>query len=170
MFYGFFAAGLLMASALPITQTMAQSMEQDRPPSAAEEPGLFENIGRWFGEQADKFNSSVKEAGEKVQNFGHEAGIAARTTVEGAKDAAGAMARLPKARVVTGHVKCRNAPNGAPDCLAAAAALCKTKGFDTGKSADMTTAEVCPPKIYLSGRNSGPGCHTETFVSRALCQ
>ena len=48
--------------------------------------------------------------------------------------------------------------------------MCKTKGFEGGKSVDMTTAEVCPPQVYLSGRNSGPGCHTETFVSRALCQ
>jgi hypothetical protein len=48
--------------------------------------------------------------------------------------------------------------------------MCKAKGFASGKSADMTTAEVCPPQVYLSGRNSGPGCHTETFVSRALCQ
>ena len=25
-------------------------------------------------------------------------------------------------------------------------------------------------QVYLTGRNSGPGCKTETFVSRALCQ
>lgn len=163
---GLFAAGLAIASALAMTQTMAQ----DRQPRQSEEPGFLEGIGRWFEEQADKFNSSFKDAGKKVQDFSHEAGMAARITVEGAKDAAGAVARIPTARVVTGHEKCSNAPNGAPDCVAAAVAICKAKGFATGKSADMTTAEVCPPKIYLSGRNSGPGCHTETFVSRALCQ
>ena len=48
--------------------------------------------------------------------------------------------------------------------------ICKAKGFRTGKSLDMTTAEICQPKVYLAGRNSGPGCRTETFVSRALCQ
>ena len=47
---------------------------------------------------------------------------------------------------------------------------CKAKGFQAGKSADMTTAEVCPPKVLLSGRNSGPECHDETFVSRIICQ
>jgi hypothetical protein len=49
-------------------------------------------------------------------------------------------------------------------------AVCKAKGFESGKSLDMTTAEVCPPKVLLSGRNSGAECRDETFVSRALCQ
>ena len=70
-----------------------------------------------------------------------------------------------------GHEKCKNAPNGAPDCVAATVALCKSKGFENGGSSlDMTTADVCPAQVYLSGRNTGEGCHTETFVSRALCQ
>jgi len=34
----------------------------------------------------------------------------------------------------------------------------------------MTTAEVCPPKVYMSGRSTGPECSMETFVSRAFCQ
>ena len=104
------------------------------------------------------------------QNFGHEAGVAARTTVDTAKDAAEAVGRLPNTRVIIGHEKCQIAPNGAPDCIAAAYAICQAKGFKSGKSVDMTTAEVCPAQVYLSGRSSGPGCHTETFVSRALCQ
>jgi hypothetical protein len=78
--------------------------------------------------------------------------------------------KIPAARVVAGHERCALAPNGAPDCVAAANAMCKTKGFDAGKSVDMTTAEICPAQVYLSGRNSGEGCHTETFVSRAFCQ
>ena len=68
------------------------------------------------------------------------------------------------------HEKCPIAPNGAPDCIPVATNLCKAKGFESGKSADMTTAEVCPPQVLLSGRNTGPGCHDETFVSRVLCQ
>jgi hypothetical protein len=54
--------------------------------------------------------------------------------------------------------------------VVAANAICKTKGFASGKSVDMTTAEICPAQVYISGRNSGEGCRTETFVSRALCQ
>lgn len=158
---GVLAAVLVMASAL--------AMAQDRRAAEAE-PGFFESIGRWFETQGDKFKSSFKDAGKTVENFGNEAAVAAKSTMEGAKDAAGAVARLPTARVVDGHEKCQNAPNGAPDCVAAATIMCKAKGFEAGKSADMTTAEVCPPQVYLTGRNSGPGCKTETFVSRALCQ
>jgi hypothetical protein len=160
------AIGLVVAG-LGIVSTWAGAQERQPP---QDEPGFFESIGRWFEEQGKKVGSTFKDAGKKVENFGHEAGVAAKTTVEGAKDAAGAVARIPVARVVTGHEKCQNAPNGAPDCVAAATAICKAKGFESGKSADMTTAEVCPAQVYRSGRNSGPGCRTETFVSRALCQ
>ena len=150
-----FAGTVMLMSALAAAQEPA--------PKPAESPGFFGTIANWFG-------STFQQAGKGVATFGHEAGVAAKTTVEGAKDAAGAVARIPAARVVTGHEKCQNAPNGAPDCVAAATAMCKAKGFDSGKSADMTTADVCPAQVYLAGRSSGPGCRTETFVSRALCQ
>jgi len=158
---GLLVASFVTASALAVAQETRQRND---------DPGFFESIGRWFEDQGEKISSSFKDAGKKVENFGHEAGVAAKTTVEGAKDAAGAVARIPTARVVTGHEKCQNAPNGAPDCVAAATAMCKANGFESGKSADMTTADVCPAQVYLSGRNSGPGCKTETFVSRAFCQ
>ncbi len=158
-----FAAAVVLMSALAAAQERA-------PAPKPEEPGFLATIGRWFDRQADNVSSTFGDARKKVENFGREAGVAAKTTAEGAKDAADAVARIPAARVVSGHEKCRNAPNGAPDCVAAAAAMCKTKGFESGKSMDMTTAQVCPPKVLLSGRNSGPECRDETFVSRALCQ
>jgi hypothetical protein len=148
--------------------TTVMAVAQDAPPPRDE--GFFAATGRWFDEQFSKFGSSFKDAGRKVETFGHEAGVAAKTTAEGAKDAADAVAKIPNTRPVSGHQTCRIAPNGAPDCVAAANSLCKSKGFGSGKSLDMTTAEVCPPKVYLSGRNTGPECTTETFVSRALCQ
>lgn len=145
---------------------------------AAEEPGFFESVGRWFDRQAENFTSTFGGARSTVQEFGHEAGVAASKTVDSAKDvakgvavgAADAVSRLPSTRVVSGHEKCRVAPNGAPDCGAAADAVCRAKGFKSGSSVDMTTAEVCPPEVWLGGRNSGPRCRTETFVSRALCR
>ena len=150
----------------------ALAVAQESAPAARpnEDTGFFGAIGRWFDQQADKMNSTFGDARKKIENFGREAGVAAKSTAAGAKDAADAVARIPSARVVTGHEKCRIAPNGAPDCLAAANAICKAKGFESGKSMDMTTAEICPPKVLLSGRNSGPECRDETFVSRALCQ
>lgn len=155
---------MLLLSAIAAAQDITSASKP------REDLGFFGNIGRWFEEQGEWFNSTFKNAGRGVQNFGREAGIAAQTTAETAREAADAMARLPNARVVVGHEKCKTAPNGAPDCVAAANAVCKGKGFGSGKSVDMTTAEVCPPKVLLSGRNSGGECRTETFVSRALCQ
>jgi hypothetical protein len=166
------ALACLCAAALVLISALAVAQEQAPPPAAQpqEDAGVFGSVGRWFGEQAANINSTFKDARKQVENFGHEAGLAAKTTATGAKDAADAVARIPAARVVTGHEKCFMAPNGAPDCIAAANAVCKAKGFESGKSVDMTTAETCPPKVYLSGRSTGPGCSTETFVSRALCQ
>jgi hypothetical protein len=153
-------AACLVAAAV-VMSTMAMAQERVKPP---EERGFFEGIANWFEE-------TFSGAGRQVENFGNEAGIAAKTTVNTAKDAAGAVARIPAARVMSGHAKCVNAPNGAPDCRAAANALCKDKGFESGKSLDMTAAEVCPAKVLLSGRTGAPGeCKDETFVSRALCQ
>jgi hypothetical protein len=163
---GLFAGAMM----LMLMSAVAAAQEAAPGPKSPENPGFFGSIGRWFDEQAATFNSKFKDAGKNVENFGHEAGIAAKTTVDTAKDAAGAVARIPGARVMTGHEKCAVAPNGAPDCVAAAVSICKAKGFDSGKSMDMTTAEVCPPKVMLSGRNTGPECRDETFVSRALCQ
>jgi hypothetical protein len=147
-----FAGSVMLMSALAAAQEPA--------PKPAESPGFFGTIANWFG-------STFQQAGNGVATFGHEAGVAAKTTVDTAKDAAGAVARIPGVRVATGHEKCQNAPNGAPDCQSAAIAVCKAKGFETGKSLDMTTAEVCPASVLLSGRGA---CKDETFVSRALCQ
>jgi hypothetical protein len=160
------AGAILFGAAMAAAQEQANTKPPD-PPKTAESQGFFAAVGRWFEEQSANFKSGLKDAGTKVETFSQEA---AKTTVEGAKEAAGAVARIPGTRVIAGHEKCALAPNGAPDCIAAATTMCKAKGFASGKSADMTTAEVCSPQVYLSGRNSGPGCKTETFVTRALCQ
>jgi hypothetical protein len=151
----------------------AQAFAQDKPAQAQNSNdggGFLAAVSRWWKEQTGGVNSSFENARKKFEGIGRDAGDAAKSTVQGAKDAADAVARIPAARAVSGHEKCLTAPNGAPDCVAAANAMCKAKGFDTGKSLDMTTAENCPPKVYMSGRSTGPECTTETFVSRAFCQ
>jgi hypothetical protein len=35
---------------------------------------------------------------------------------------------------------------------------------------DFTSAEQCPPKVYLSRDPARTGCTTVTFVNRAMCQ
>ena len=153
------AGAILFSAALALAQDA-------NPPPQAFKPGFLSAVGDWF----EGLGSGLRGARSGVENLGHDAGVAARSTVEDAKSAADAVTGISSARVVKGHEARAIAPNGAPDCVVAANTICKSKGFASGKSVDMTTAEVCPAKVYLAGRNSGPDCHSETFVSRALCQ
>ena len=155
------AGGLMLLSAAALAQ---------QPQPTPEDTGFLASVSRWFSRQANNISSTFHGASKEVENFGDNAGDTARTTVNGARGAADVVVRIPATRIVSGHEKCGLAPNGAPDCNAAAAALCKANGLASGKSLDMTTAELCPPEVYLAGRRSGPGCTTDTFVSRALCQ
>jgi hypothetical protein len=166
-----FATGFMFVAGLVLISTFVSAQEQSAPNQKAQQSeGFFSSVSRWLEEQTANAGASFKDARKRVERFSSAAGDAAKTTVEGAKDAADAVVRIPTARAITGHEKCQLAPNGAPDCLAAANTICKAKGFGSGKSLDMTTAEVCPAKVYLSGRSTGPECTTDTFVSRALCQ
>jgi hypothetical protein len=142
----------MLASVLVLTAALAFAQDST-PPVENRDDGFFAAVGRWFSQQSSNVNSSFKDARDKVEGLSQEAGAAAKSTVEGAKDAAGAVARIPNVRTVSGHEKCQVAPNGAPDCIAAANAICKTKGFDSGRSLDMTTAEICPPKVWMAGRS-----------------
>jgi hypothetical protein len=162
-------AALAGALAALIVST-AFALAQEPPAASPEQQGFLAAIDRWFSEQAGNLAATFKGANKQFEDFGDKANDAARTTYKGAQDTAAAVTRIPGTRVVTGHARCQIAPNGAPDCLAAADTVCKAKGFDSGKSLDMTTSEICPVEVYLAGRRTGPDCHTETFVSRALCQ
>jgi len=162
------AAVAVIAGFFATTAVVIAGAQEAGPPS--QQDGFLAAAGRWFDEQFGKVGSGFKDAQKNVETFGREAGIAATTTANGAKEAADAVVRIPNARTINGRATCRVAANGAPDCVAAADTLCRSKGFASGKSLDMTTAEVCPPKVYASGRSTGPECKTETFVSSALCQ
>jgi hypothetical protein len=80
------------------------------------------------------------------------------------------VVKLPATRIMKGNERCTVAPNGAPDCIAAAEALCRKHGFSSGKSLEFTSAEECPARVHLSGRQSEADCRTVTFISRAMCQ
>lgn len=167
----FFSRAVVFATALVALPALAAAQQAGRPAdSSPQNVGFFDAIGHWFDRQADSLNLSVDEARRQMERFGQKAESAARVTVDNAQDAAGAVARIPRSRIVSGYERCATAANGAPDCLAAADAVCKANGFGSGRSIDMTTAEICPPRVWMTGRNSGAGCHTETFVSRAICR
>jgi hypothetical protein len=136
---------------------------------------MLESVGRWFRDSLDRANSTVQGAGDRLGDLSKGAGGAAREAARGAADAArgaaGAVVRLPNARVISGRERCAMAPNGAPDCRAAAEAVCRGKGFASGSSLDMQSAQKCSVRAWLSGRSAEPGeCQIETFVTRAMCQ
>ena len=147
-----------------------------RPAPPPQKPGVFESIGRWFDQGASRFRDHLRGAKRKMDDLGDDAaanskdisdnaakvGQGAAEVGKGAADATknamDAVAKLPTARMMSGRERCANAPNGAPDCLAAAEALCRKHGFASGKSMDFTSAEECPAKTLLGpdARNARP--------------
>ena len=101
---------------------------------------------------------------------GQGAGVA-KDAADGARGTASTVARLPLTRVVSGRERCP-AAGGGPDCRAATDALCRGKGYSSGTSVDVQSAQKCPAWVWLSGRSSSAEseCTTETFVMRAVCQ
>jgi hypothetical protein len=142
-----------------VQSTQVQST-QVRP---AAEPNVFDRIGNWFDRQFSDMKSNMQDAREKFDRD-------TRKSLDAARDAVEAVSQLPDQRTVRGREVCALAPNGAPDCTSAAMRLCRSNGYASGKSLDSTTAENCPARVLLSGRQPSAGeCKTETFISRALC-
>jgi len=151
-----------------------QIASPEPPPPATSRPGFLQAIRNWFGRSFGAVNSGIKNTRETITNLGGTAGRAAKsaasTATNVAKGTADTIVRLPGTRLVDGREKCALAPNGGPDCYAAAAALCRNKGFAGGKSVETQSAQKCPARVWLSGRAPQPGeCTSETFVTRAVC-
>ncbi len=146
-----------------------------QPAPPRKEPGFFDAMGRWFDQSAADFKSGMNKMKNSVDEFNDRAGKAAKDAAAAAKGATDAMTdamvKLPGTRVVDGRERCELAANGSPDCRAAAEAVCKGKGFGSGKSLDTQASQKCPARIWLSGRLPQEGeCQVETFVTRAVCQ
>jgi hypothetical protein len=172
------ACALLSSAALFSAAALAQGVAP--PPAPEPKPGVFESIGRFFDQGTTNFREHLQGAKRKMDDLGDEAAANSRAFGEGAatagknaadvtKGAVDGLAKLPTARMMTGREKCAVAPNGAPDCIAAAEQLCRKHGFASGKSMDFTSAEECPVRAYLSG-GSPTQCQTVTFINRAMCQ
>ena len=189
------AALLLVTSQLALAQQEPAPDALPQPPAPPAQPappipapsGVFDSIGRFFQQGAADFRAHVEGAkqriddlngkaaatgktfGDKAAEAGQNAANVTKGAVDATRTAVEAVATLPTQRVVNGRERCELAANGAPDCQAAAEQLCRKKGFATGKSMDFTSAEQCPPRVYLSGRQPGD-CTMVTFISRAMCQ
>ncbi|MGP9813620.1 hypothetical protein ACTZWT_19100 [Rhodopseudomonas sp. NSM] len=73
--------------------------------------------------------------------------------------------------MITGRQVCPASANGAPDCAAGAVILCRSKGYQDGRSLAIDATEKCSAKLLIPGRARQPGdCRTENFVTRVWCQ
>ena len=186
---GLLAAALLLygpASAQqnpPAAPAAAQPAAPASPPAETQAParreGFVDALGRWFDQGAADFKANLekmkefnekalqnaKEMNEKAQQSAKEAAAA---TAAATKDATEALIKLPNTRLVDGKEKCEAAPNGSPDCNAAAEKICKAKGFGVGKSAEIQQVRKCPARAWLGGGEGA--CTNESIVVRATCQ
>jgi hypothetical protein len=150
-------ASLLLALLLVGTAAAQEAPEQAEPPVAR--PFIFGVIERWFEDSRAK----IKDTQQAIEGAAKDAAKAGQ--------AGGAMLGLPGSKVARGRVRCAVAPNGAPDCVEAANALCRSKGHGPGKSLEINTTDKCPTWVWLSGQRPPEGtCTTETFVLQATCQ
>jgi hypothetical protein len=169
---------LLLPAPLAFAQDAAPPPPAPAPVAPPQQPGVFEAIGRFFDQGSQNFRDHLRGAKQKMDNLNDDAAANSKGFSENAakvgqgaadatKNAMDAVAKLPTARLMSGRERCANAPNGAPDCVAAAEALCRKHGYNSGKSMDFTSAEECPIKTVLGQTNE---CTTITFISRAMCQ
>ena len=159
---------LLMAREAASQQVQAPSLGmQEQPPpaqpapqAAPENPGLINEMGKLI----DRVLPS-KSTSETLDDLNARAKGAA-------KDAGETISRLAKpGSMVSGRVVCPPGADRTPDCKAGADKLCQGKGYKEGKSLNIDSAETCSAKVLIPGRQRKPDdCHTDTYVTTALCQ
>jgi hypothetical protein len=142
-------------------------------PAPAFKPGFLHQLGVWWNDGFANFNDKMKNAKDKLDTLQTEqsAKDAGKATQEAVKNAAQAVVRLPSTRMFELHDRCQAAANGAPDCPAAANSACRNKGFNTGQPLGVSTSQVCPPAVLMSGRHPVAGeCRDETYILGVVCQ
>lgn len=142
--------------------------------------GFVDALGRWFDQGAQDFKANLEkmkkfneEAYQNAKDFNEKAAQnakeAAAASAAATKEATEALIKLPNTRVIEGRETCAVAPNGSPDCQAAAEKICKSKGFGGGKSADIQQVRKCSARAWLGGGGE-ESCRNESIVTRATCQ
>jgi len=169
------AAKAQQASPAPASPPAAAPVQaQPAPPAPEPAPpktdGFFDALGKWWDKSATDFKASLDESKENWRKLNERNEKAAKDAAAAAKEAAEAFSKLSGTRIVDGRELCEVAPNGSPDCQAAAEKICKTKGFTIGKSADIQTNRKCSARAWLSGNPAETACTLETVVTKAACQ
>ena len=122
----------------------AQTSPESGGPPARSQPGLLDALNRWFNKATEDLSS-------------------------GRDSAAAAVGNLPVPRIVTGRTICAPGVNGAPDCQAAAQAVCRQRGLSGGRSMDVETVEDCLSRALLARAGQAGTCKTNTYVTRVAC-
>jgi hypothetical protein len=158
------------ACAIVLFCTSAMAIEEARQPPQSE-PGVFGAIGKWVDDTLAGVTSGLGDARGALEEATGRASDTAKDATDAAMDTAGKVGRIPLTSLVSGRQRCVTAANKAPDCQAATDALCRDKGFTTGRSVDVQSAQKCPAQVWISGRApTERECTTETYVTRAMCQ
>lgn len=135
--------------------------QQNGPPAFA--PGLVDKLG-------DLVKGSVDGIKESVDSLSSGLKGTQQTIQDLNQGTADTLSRLPVTGFASGRALCGRADNGAPDCRVASDQLCQAKGYKTGRSVDIESAENCNPRIFLPGYQKKPGdCRTDNYVTRATC-
>jgi hypothetical protein len=148
-------------------------------PPAAENPGLVGVFNTCMQQGVTTMSTGIdamvgaaKGAADAASTVAKGAADAAKGAADAAKEAADVavdgVTKWPG--IASGHERCALAANGAPDCQAAAEALCRARGFSTGASVDYVTSENCPPAYRNSSHRPEGVCTQEHMVTRALCK
>jgi hypothetical protein len=151
-------------------QDQAQQQPKVAPPAEPNRPGFIDTVGNWIGSSVSGWNSGLKGAADVAKDAAGVANDAAKGAGNVVTDTAGAVARIPAARVIAERTLCPVAPNGAPDCRVAADTVCRSHGFASGSSVDFQTVERCPTVALNRPDNEPQVCVIESYVTRALCQ
>ena len=174
--FGLRSGALAMAAALSLALMSAEAASQqapslgvqEQPPAAPppaqpapeatpENPGLINEMGKLI----DRLKPSIKSPSETLDDLNARA-----------KGAGEEISRLAKpGSMVSGRMVCPPGADRTPDCKAGADKLCQGKGYKEGKSLNTDSAETCSAKVLIPGRQRKPDdCHTDTYVTTALCQ
>jgi hypothetical protein len=140
-------------------------------PAGAARPGFLDALGRWLDDSKAKLDDGIKSTKDAIGGIGTAATGAAKDAASAAQQATGAVIALPGTRMVGGRERCWVAANGAPDCPAAATALCRANRLESGRALEIDSRQKCPAWVWWSNRRPIESeCKTESFVVRALCQ
>jgi hypothetical protein len=172
------AAGIVVALSLVSfapAQTQAPATPQPappatQPPASGSGPGFLDAVGRLFGQSKEAIDSQFKSTHDTLGNLGSQATGAAKDAANAANQAAGSVIALPGTRIVTGKQLCPAAANGAPDCQQGAAALCREKGFPSGRHLEIATSQRCSIRSWIASKGKEGDCRVENYVTRAICQ